>query len=188
MDFVKWGALFEMNPDASGALIGGSLCAQLAHGGPCRRGSLPPHGLPRQTLYPPQVTFSNVEMKYRPDLPPTLKGVSFGMEASEKVGVVGRTGAGKSSLFLTLFRFVEVSSGEIFIDGVDVSKIPLAALRRALSIIPQEPILFSGTVRYNLDPFNEYTDAQLWSALEHVHLHDLVMGLQGRLHGEINEV
>ncbi|CAI7663380.1 unnamed protein product [Penicillium glandicola] len=107
---------------------------------------------------------------YAPDLPPVLNGLSFSVEKNQRVGVVGRTGAGKSSLTLALFRFLEARSGQIFIDGLDVSKIKLHDLRSRLAIIPQDPVLFSGTVRSNLDPFDEYSDTELYDALARVHL------------------
>ncbi|EKV04310.1 hypothetical protein PDIG_16670 [Penicillium digitatum PHI26] len=107
---------------------------------------------------------------YAPDLPPVLNGLSFSVEKNQRVGVVGRTGAGKSSLTLALFRFLEARSGQIIIDGLDISKIKLHDLRSRLAIIPQDPVLFSGTVRSNLDPFDEYSDNELYDALARVHL------------------
>ncbi|KAL8809014.1 MAG: hypothetical protein Q9200_003805 [Gallowayella weberi] len=107
---------------------------------------------------------------YAPDLPPILKGLSFSVARNQRIGVVGRTGAGKSSLTLALFRFLEAREGSIKIDGIDVSKISLHDLRSRLAIIPQDPVLFSGTVRSNLDAFEEHEDAELYSALERVHL------------------
>jgi ABC-type multidrug transport system fused ATPase/permease subunit len=107
---------------------------------------------------------------YAPELPPILKGLSFTVEKNQRVGVVGRTGAGKSSLTLALFRFLEAREGQILIDGLDVSKITLHDLRSRLAIIPQDPVLFSGTVRSNLDPFDEYGDTELKDALARVHL------------------
>ncbi|KAL8799087.1 MAG: hypothetical protein Q9182_006150 [Xanthomendoza sp. 2 TL-2023] len=107
---------------------------------------------------------------YAPDLPPVLKGLSFSVARNQRVGVVGRTGAGKSSLTLALFRFLEAREGSIKIDGIDVSKISLHDLRSRLAIIPQDPVLFSGTVRSNLDAFEEHDDAELYDALERVHL------------------
>ena len=107
---------------------------------------------------------------YAPDLPPVLKGLSFTAEKNQRVGVVGRTGAGKSSLTLALFRFLEAREGTIIIDGIDVSRITLHDLRSRLAIIPQDPVLFSGTVRSNLDAFDEHEDAELRDALERVHL------------------
>ena len=122
-----------------------------------------------------EVTFDAVQLKYRPDLPPVLKGVSFTLGAGEKVGLVGRTGAGKSTVFQGLYRIVEPSGGRISIDGVDVSTLGLHDLRRrALAIIPQEPTLFSGTVRSNLDPFDEHSDADVWRALAKAQLAGMV--------------
>lgn len=112
----------------------------------------------------------NIVVGYAPDLPPILKGLSFSVTKNQRIGVVGRTGAGKSSLTLALFRFLEVRSGSIHIDGLDISKIKLHDLRSRLAIIPQDPVLFSGTVRSNLDAFDEHTDAELYDALERVHL------------------
>ena len=91
-----------------------------------------------------------------------------------QVGVCGRTGSGKSSTVLALFRILNISSGEILIDDTDISRIPLHHLRSRLSIIPQDPVLFVGTVRYNLDPFNQHDDAELWAALEKCHIKDAV--------------
>ncbi|KAG8673600.1 hypothetical protein FPOAC2_07047 [Fusarium poae] len=116
------------------------------------------------------VEVKDLEVAYAPDLPPVLKGLSFKIKHGERVGVVGRTGAGKSSMTLALFRFLEARSGSISIDGVDISKLKLTDLRSNMSIIPQHPVLFSGTVRSNLDPFGEYTDMQLYEALKRVHL------------------
>lgn len=100
--------------------------------------------------------------------------ISFLCVVFEKVGVVGRTGAGKSSMFNTLFRIVEPESGVILIDGVNILQMGLADLRRRLGIIPQTPVLFSGTIRFNLDPFNEHNDADLWESLERAHLKEAV--------------
>ena len=113
---------------------------------------------------------NDLVVAYSPDLPPVLKGLTFRVERNERIGVVGRTGAGKSSLTLALFRFLEASQGSIHIDGLDISKIKLNSLRSRLAIIPQDPVLFSGTVRSNLDAFDEHTDSELRDALERVHL------------------
>lgn len=113
---------------------------------------------------------SDLVVGYAPDLPAVLQGLSFTVEKNQRVGVVGRTGAGKSSLTLALFRFLEPRSGSIYIDGIDVTKIKLHDLRSRLAIIPQDPVLFSGTVRSNLDPFSEYSDTELRDALARVHL------------------
>lgn len=117
-----------------------------------------------------RVEVKDLVVGYAPDLPPVLKGLSFTIERNQRVGVVGRTGAGKSSLTLALFRFLEARSGSIYIDGVDISTISLFNLRSRLAIIPQDPVLFSGTVRSNLDPFDNHTDDELYDALERVHL------------------
>jgi ABC-type multidrug transport system fused ATPase/permease subunit len=113
---------------------------------------------------------NDLVVSYAPDLPPVLKGLTFAVQSKERVGVVGRTGAGKSSLTLALFRFLEAREGSIIIDGIDISKIKLSYLRSRLAIIPQDPVLFSGTVRSNLDPFDERSDIELQDALRRVHL------------------
>jgi ATP-binding cassette subfamily C (CFTR/MRP) protein 1 len=113
-------------------------------------------------------------MRYRPDMPIILNKLNVKFEGGQKVGVVGRTGAGKSSILVTLFRFVELESGSIKIDGLDISKIGLEDLRSKLSIIPQEPTLFAGTLRSNLDPFDEFSDKELWAALQRVQLKSVV--------------
>lgn len=117
-----------------------------------------------------RLEFHDLVVGYAADLPPVLKGLTFRIERNERVGVVGRTGAGKSSLTLALFRFLEAREGSVHIDGLDISKIKLQALRSRLAIIPQDPVLFSGTVRSNLDAFDDHTDGELRDALERVHL------------------
>jgi ABC-type multidrug transport system fused ATPase/permease subunit len=120
--------------------------------------------------YEGKVEFKDLYVGYAPDLPPVLKGLSFEAQPRERVGIVGRTGAGKSSLTLALFQFIRASSGTITIDGLDISKINLHELRSRIAIIPQDPVLFSGTIRSNLDAFNEYTNKELRDALARVHL------------------
>ncbi|KAI5461280.1 P-loop containing nucleoside triphosphate hydrolase protein [Mariannaea sp. PMI_226] len=117
-----------------------------------------------------EIVFDNVEMRYRDGLPLVLQGLTMHVKGGERVGIVGRTGAGKSSIMSTLFRLVEISGGHITIDGVDISTIGLHDLRTRLAIIPQDPTLFRGTVRSNLDPFHEHTDLELWSALRQADL------------------
>ncbi|EWC43729.1 hypothetical protein DRE_07389 [Drechslerella stenobrocha 248] len=117
-----------------------------------------------------ETIFESVKMRYRDGLPLVLQGLSLHIEGGEKVGIVGRTGAGKSSIMNVLFRLTELSEGKITIDGVDISKIGLQDLRSRLSIIPQDPTLFRGTVRSNLDPFGEHADLKLWDALRRSHL------------------
>ncbi|KAK7954832.1 hypothetical protein PG996_015635 [Apiospora saccharicola] len=117
-----------------------------------------------------EIVFDNVEMRYRANLPLVLKGMNMHVMGGERVGIVGRTGAGKSSIMSTLFRLVELSGGHITIDGLDISTLGLHDLRSRLAIIPQDPTLFRGTVRGNLDPFSEHTDLELWSALRQADL------------------
>ncbi|KAG7392330.1 hypothetical protein PHYBOEH_006433 [Phytophthora boehmeriae] len=133
------------------------------------------------------VEFKNVAMRYRDDLPLVLKDVSFSVASGEKVGVCGRTGSGKSSLMSVLFRVVELSSGCVRIDGVDISTITVHQLRTKLTIIPQDPMLFSGSLRMNLDPFAEQSDDQLWDVLRKVHLADTVSGWGRGLDYEVAE-
>lgn len=109
-------------------------------------------------------------LRYRPGLPLVLKGLHADIQPRQKVGVVGRTGAGKSSLINSLFRLVELSDGAIVIDGIGISNIGIRQLRSRMAIIPQVPVMFTGTVRSNLDPFNEHTDAEVWEALRRAHL------------------
>ena len=128
----------------------------------------------------------DVSFQYAPDLPLVLHDISFSIKPSEKVGIVGRTGAGKSSLISVLYRLAEFV-GQVTIDGVDIQTIGLHDLRKKMSIIPQDPVLFSGTVRYNLDPFDEYTDMDLWKSLEQVQLSDVVEQMDGQLNSEVLE-
>ncbi|KAL4947511.1 P-loop containing nucleoside triphosphate hydrolase protein [Aspergillus filifer] len=126
----------------------------------------PPAGWPTKG----RIEVKDLEVGYASDLPSVLNGISFEVENNQRVGVVGRTGAGKSSLTLALFRFLKARSGRIIIDGLDISQLRLEDLRSRLAIIPQDPVLFSGTIRSNLDPFNEHSDTELYNALERVHL------------------
>jgi ATP-binding cassette, subfamily C (CFTR/MRP), member 1 len=117
-----------------------------------------------------EIIFDNVQMRYRQGLPLVLQGLTMHVKGGERIGIVGRTGAGKSSIMSTLFRLVEISGGSITIDGMNISKIGLADLRSRLAIIPQDPTLFRGTIRSNLDPFHEHSDLELWSALRQADL------------------
>ncbi|XP_026324288.1 probable multidrug resistance-associated protein lethal(2)03659 [Hyposmocoma kahamanoa] len=132
------------------------------------------------------IQFKNVSLYYTPGEPAVLKDLSFVIQPKEKVGIVGRTGAGKSSLINALFRLTYIE-GEIIIDGIETSTLGLHELRSQVSIIPQEPVLFSGTMRYNLDPFDEYPDQVLWRALEEVELKDAVAELPAGLSSRMSE-
>ncbi|RWR88755.1 ABC transporter C family member 2 [Cinnamomum micranthum f. kanehirae] len=143
----------------------------------------PPPGWPSSGT----IKFEDVVLRYRSELPPVLHGLSFTILATEKIGVVGRTGAGKSSMLNALFRIVELERGRIFIDDYDISKFGLTDLRKVLGIIPQSPVLFSGTVRFNLDPFSEHNDADLWEALERAHLKDVIRRDPLGLEAEVSE-
>ena len=134
-----------------------------------------------------EVTFDKYAMRYRPGLDLVLKSVDAKVNGGEKIGIVGRTGAGKSSLTVALFRLVEPAGGYIFIDGKDTAKMGLHDLRKKITIIPQDPVLFSGTLRINLDPTTKYSDAQIWDALKNSHLHDFVSTLEDGLHYSIAE-
>lgn len=134
-----------------------------------------------------KVHFKNLEVRYREGLELVLRGVTFTVSGGEKVGIVGRTGAGKSSLTLSLFRIIEAAGGQILIDGQDISQLGLHALRSRLTIIPQDPVLFSGSLRINLDPFGLKTDDEIWRALELAHLKVFVKSLTAGLNHEVAE-
>lgn len=148
---------------------------------------IPSQTLPKDWPEAGTVEFKNFQVRYREGLELVLKGISFTVNGGEKVGIVGRTGAGKSSLTLALFRIIESSGGSILIDGQDISKLGLHALRSRLTIIPQDPVLFSGTLRLNLDPFEHNSDEEVWTALDHAHLKTFVKGLTAGLNHEITE-
>lgn len=117
-----------------------------------------------------EINVQDVSLRYAPELPRVIKNVTFDVEPNNKIGIVGRTGAGKSTIITAFFRFLDPETGSIFIDGVDITKIGLRNLREAITIIPQDPTLFTGTIRSNLDPFDQYTDAQIYEALRRVNL------------------
>jgi len=129
-------------------------------------GSHPPASWPHSGA----IEVKNLTMKYSADSPEVIKNISFSIKAGEKIGVVGRTGSGKSTFAISLFRFMDPVHGSISIDGLDICKIGLQDLRSKLTIIPQDPVLFKGTLRSNLDPFGEREDSELWEALRRSHL------------------
>nr|XP_055221296.1 multidrug resistance-associated protein 1 isoform X3 [Gorilla gorilla gorilla] len=134
-----------------------------------------------------RVEFRNYCLRYREDLDFVLRHISVTINGGEKVGIVGRTGAGKSSLTLGLFRINESAEGEIIIDGINIAKIGLHDLRFKITIIPQDPVLFSGSLRMNLDPFSQYSDEEVWTSLELAHLKDFVSALPNKLDHECAE-
>ncbi|XP_014035059.1 ATP-binding cassette sub-family C member 3 isoform X2 [Salmo salar] len=133
------------------------------------------------------VEFSDYSVRYREGLELVLKNLTLSVKGGEKIGIVGRTGAGKSSMTLCLFRLLEAAGGEITIDGVKISEIGLHDLRSKLTIIPQEPVLFSGSLRMNLDPFEKYSDGEVWKALELSHLNKFVSNQPAKLELECSE-
>jgi len=132
-----------------------------------------------------KIEFKDVEFRYYPEGPLILRKINFTIPPRSKVGIVGRTGAGKSTITISLFRLVELCGGQIIIDGQNIAELGLTELRSRLAIIPQDPVLFEGSVRFNLDPFNNSTDTQIWEALERTRLKDVVKGVDGELSGAV---
>lgn len=132
------------------------------------------------------VRFEDLSMRYTTTSEPVLRGLSFDIRAREKIGIVGRTGAGKSSIIQALFRLAH-NEGTIVIDGLPTGELGLHDLRSKISIIPQDPVLFSGTMRSNLDPFGDAADADIWSALEQVELQTFVKKMPGGLDGRMSD-
>ncbi|XP_036402430.1 canalicular multispecific organic anion transporter 1-like [Megalops cyprinoides] len=143
----------------------------------------PPEGWPDAG----RLRLENYKVRYRPELDLVLHGLTCDIDSTEKIGIVGRTGAGKSSLTNCLFCIIEAAEGRILIDGVDIATLGLHDLRSRLTIIPQDPVLFSGTLRMNLDPFEKFSDEDIWRVLELSHLKEYVGGVQDGLHHEVTE-
>jgi len=142
------------------------------------------------------ITLQNLRMRYRSDTPLVLKGLNLSIMGGERVGIVGRTGSGKSSLFLALLRLVEPILSDIdeqsykppiLIDGVDTLRIGIRELRSKVGIIPQNPVLFSGSIRSNMDPFDQYSDEQIWEALDNCGMKKYVGGMTGKLTADVSE-
>lgn len=133
------------------------------------------------------IVLKDVQVRYRPNTPLVLKGLTLDIKGGEKIGVVGRTGSGKSTLIQVLFRLVEPCGGKIVIDGVDITKIGLHDLRSRFGIIPQEPVLFQGTVRSNVDPLGLYSDEDIWKALDRCQLKAVVAATQEKLDAPVED-
>ncbi|KAJ4459649.1 Multidrug resistance-associated protein [Paratrimastix pyriformis] len=149
----------------------------------------PRKGIPVPATWPSlgDITVDQAVARYRPGLPTVLNSVNLHIQPAEKVGIVGRTGAGKSSLLSVLLRLVELEAGTIRIDGLNIRDVGLDDLRKRIAVIPQDPFLFEGTVRTNLDPFKQHTDAELWAALEGASLKEKIQSLPYKLDSQIRE-
>jgi ATP-binding cassette subfamily C (CFTR/MRP) protein 9 len=134
-----------------------------------------------------EVQFDNVSVQYGPDRPLIITNLNVNVTPRQKVGLCGRSGSGKSSLLMALFRLSDVAQGKIMIDGVDIHSIPLLKLRSSLSIIPQENILFSGTIRFNLDPEGQAKDPDIWRALELAQMKETIDEMPGQLDADVKD-
>ncbi|XP_051011502.1 ATP-binding cassette sub-family C member 9 [Acomys russatus] len=150
-------------------------------------GTMDPSQVPEHWPQEGEIKIHDLCVRYENNLKPVLKHVKAYIKPGQKVGICGRTGSGKSSLSLAFFRMVDIFDGKIVIDGIDISKLPLHTLRSRLSIILQDPILFSGSIRFNLDPECKCTDDRLWEALEIAQLKNLVKSLPGGLDATVTE-
>jgi len=143
----------------------------------------PPSGWPKLG----RIEFENIILKYQQFGVAVLKNISCVINSGEKIGIVGRTGSGKSTLLVSLLRIVESCEGKILIDGIDISDLGLHDLRKSVAIIPQEPVMFVGTIRSNLDPFNRCTDEEIWRSLDAVHLGDKIRNSPFKLETPVSE-
>ncbi|XP_072278482.1 ATP-binding cassette sub-family C member 8-like [Pyxicephalus adspersus] len=151
------------------------------------KGLLSPSQIPQDWPNSGEIQIQNLSVRYDSSLKPVLKHVNAHITPGQKIGICGRTGSGKSSFSLAFFRMVDMFQGRIIIDGIDIAKLPLQTLRSRLSIILQDPILFSGTIRFNLDPENKCSDCVLWEALEIAQLKHVVKALPGGLDALVTE-
>ncbi|KAG8093775.1 hypothetical protein GUJ93_ZPchr0012g20809 [Zizania palustris] len=140
------------------------------HGSESPHGSWPTEG---------KIEFEHVTLRYKEDLPPALNDVSFLLSSGMQVGIIGRTGAGKSSILNALFRLTPICNGRILVDGFDVAKVAIRDLRGHFAVVPQSPFLFDGSLRENLDPFNEATDLRIWEALDKCHMKTEIESIGG---------
>jgi ABC-type multidrug transport system fused ATPase/permease subunit len=131
--------------------------------------------------------FKNVYLKYAPHLPFVLKNVSFKIPSGSRVGLIGRTGSGKSTIFQSVYRFVDIESGEILLDGQPIHRVPLKRVRKSLAVIPQDPSLFMGTLRSNIDRYNQVADEEVWEVLKKVSLEQFVKHLPNQLEFRVAE-
>ncbi len=138
-------------------------------------------------IFQSDLTFNNVFVRYAPHLPYILKGIHLKIRAGSRVGIMGRTGAGKSTLFQALFRFIEIEKGEILLGETNIATLPLVQLRKNLAMIPQEPVLFEGTIRSNLDRFDEFQDEDIYKVLKQTELYQKVSNLKGGLYHQVQE-
>eukprot|EP00958_Prasinococcus_capsulatus_P017638 scaffold2004_cov420-Prasinococcus_capsulatus_cf.AAC.3 len=164
--------------------------------------TIPEHRPDAKWPWKGSIDFEQVVVRYRPELPPVLHGITLHVGGGEKIGICGRTGCGKSTLTLALYRIMELTEGRISIDGVDISKIGLEDLRSRLALVPQDPVLFCGSVRYNLDPIShvnegvggtdfgagtQRSDSRLWDALRQCGLYDTIQAMPAQLDTEVQE-
>ena len=131
-----------------------------------------------------EIVFEKASLCYQGSY--ALKAMSFSVRAGDKVGIVGRTGAGKSSIIQALFRITELTSGKIYVDGIDIAAVSLRSLRDAIGVIPQTPFIFTASVRYNLDPFGIYSNEEIWNALNTANLHQKIAVMPGKLEENLN--
>lgn len=152
------------------------------------QGDNSPTGIAVSETWPSEgkIIAKDIQLRYR-EGPIVIKGLSFDVNSQEKVGIVGRTGSGKSSLIIGLFRIEELAAGSIYIDDVDISMISLSTLRSRIGIIPQDPVMFSASIRFNLDPFNDHTDEEIWDVLQNVNMKEHILTLPNKLMEEVAE-
>ncbi|KAL0032002.1 hypothetical protein WJX77_000079 [Trebouxia sp. C0004] len=180
--FVRMATDLEVNMNAVERMV--EYTSQPTEGSSQESTQAPPRDWPHAG----GIVIDNLQVRYRGDLDLVLKGLSLSIKPREKIGIVGRTGCGKSTLMSTLFRIVEPTGGRVVIDGHDLAQVPLHQLRSKLTLVPQDPVVFSGTVRDNLDPFNACDgDAAIWSALRQTGMADTVKNLQGGLDAVLGE-